>query len=278
MPPSEKVKKVIWIKAGGRCAICREVLCIKGVSAETSHLIGDIAHIVAEGKDGPRGSSPLTPEQRNSESNLVLLCLAHHKMLDDDPETYSVQTLYGRKAAHEAWVASSLSVCPIWDTKLFQLYYINVPRLSLLCSLQGIEVDLSRYGRINSLHELGWELNGLMGGFKKLLQEVQLRAVPLDCALREKDVQGMLVTFNHKFRTKNIKMPDEARNFESVFTGSAQTDPHIYCKTARWKVVANIDRRWITTTTAFCHFRPSSGQNNFAGLGFVNSADKEVVS
>jgi hypothetical protein len=62
MPPSEKVKRVVWVKSGGRCAVCRDVLCVDGASSELSHLIGDVAHIIAEEDDGPRGNSTLTRE------------------------------------------------------------------------------------------------------------------------------------------------------------------------------------------------------------------------
>jgi hypothetical protein len=144
MPPSDKIKRIIWTRAGGRCTLCREVLCVAGASPEVSHLIGDVAHIVAEEVDGPRGQSELTLDQRNLEPNLLLLCKPHHKQIDDDPSTYTVEILNSRKIAHERWVASSLSKYPVWDTKLFHLFYINVPRLSLLASLHGMGLDLSR--------------------------------------------------------------------------------------------------------------------------------------
>jgi hypothetical protein len=273
MPPSEKVTRVIWIKSGGRCTICREILCVVGASPELSHLIGDVGHIVAEEENGPRGRSPLTVEQRNAESNLLLLCKPHHKMVDDDPATYTVEMLGRAKLAHEEWVRSSLSTYPVWDTKLFQLYYINVPRLSLLASLQGVSINLSRYGRIDALHELGWELNGLMAGFMKVLQTIQLKAIPLDLAIQQEDVKGMLVSFNRAFRTKNIVLPSPGQSFQTLFTGDLKSDPHIYWNARDRKVVMNIDRRWITSTTAFVQFHASGGQNNFAGLGFVNSFD-----
>ena len=273
MPPSEKTKRIIWTKFGGRCALCREVLCVDGISPEVSHLIGDVAHIVAEQEDGPRGLSPLTLEERNSEKNLLLLCLRHHKIIDDDPPSYTTDDLSKLSSAHQDWVTSSLSLYPVWNTKLFHLYYINVPRLSLLAALQGISLDLSRYGQISALHKLGWELNSLMGGFLQLLQRVQLRAVPLDAAMSQKDVTGMVVSFEHKFRTKNIRLPESGESFETIFTGDLDSDPHIYTLVNGYKIVANIDLRWITTTTAFVQFRPSGGQNRFAGIGFVNSLD-----
>ncbi len=274
MPPSEKVKKIIWTKSGGRCAKCRDILCVTGVSAEVSHLVGDVAHIVAEEEHGPRGLSTLTMQERNSEPNLVLLCKCHHKLIDDDTTTYTVEILNEMRLAHQNWVASSLSISPVWNTKLFHLYYINVPRLSLLSSLQGVSLEATQYGRINALHELGWELNALMSSFKNLLQKVQLKAAPLDFAIREQGANGMVVSFNHAFRTKNIAIPKPGQSFETLFTGDLKRDAHIHCKLDGCKVIMNIDRRWITTTTAFCQFRLR--RNRFAGLGFVNNFDSQA--
>ncbi len=153
MPPSDKVKRIVWVKSGGRCTICRDVLCVEGVSSSLFHFVGDVAHVVAE-------------EQRNSVPNLLLLCKRHHKIVDDDPATYTVDILLQAKTSHDKWVASTLSSNCVWETKLFHLYYINVPRLSLLSSMHGATLDLTEFEPIKALHELGWELNRLMAALK----------------------------------------------------------------------------------------------------------------
>jgi len=246
---------------------------VPGASGEFSHLIGDVAHIIAEEKDGPRGLSALTIEQRNLELNLLLLCKPHHKQVDDDPNTYTVDVLTKAKLSHENWVKFCFSVSPVWDTKLAQLYYINVPRLSLLSPSHGIKLGTFHWHGGTALHTLGLELNILLSSFEKTLQTVQLKAVPLDVAVEDQDARGMFISFNHTFRTKNISMPQPGESYDTFFTGDLKRDAHIYSRLGGCKVVANIDRRWVTTTTAFCQFRPSSGRNNFAGLGFVNSSD-----
>ncbi|CDH05645.1 conserved hypothetical protein [Xenorhabdus bovienii str. oregonense] len=274
MPVSEKLKKVIWSKAAGKCSICREDLLLDDEAKELTHLVGEVAHIVAEKKDGPRGISDLTLSARNSERNLLLLCLMHHKVIDDNPSSYPVDRLLEIKKSHENWVSENLASNPVWDTKLHQMYYINVPRLSLLCSRYGYSLNLSRYGRIEALHELGWELNGLMGGFSKLLSTVELKAVPIETALTQPSlIKGMYVSFDRRFRTKNIYMPNCLSDYTTIFKSDLKKDPHIYTKIGDYKVVAFIDKRWVTTSTAFCQFRPSSGQNDFAGIAFVNSVD-----
>jgi hypothetical protein len=64
------------------------------------------AHIVARKEDGPRGKSPLSAKQRDSYSNLILLCPTHHATIDDipnGPQEYTVERLQQIKAEHEAW-------------------------------------------------------------------------------------------------------------------------------------------------------------------------------
>lgn len=274
MPVPERTKRIIWAKSAGKCSICREGLLLPGESTGLTHLVGEIAHIVAEKEEGPRGTAALSPKERNAEQNLLLLCLEHHKIIDDDFSSYDVERLHGIKAAHEEWVSHNLASHEVWETKLHQMYYINVPRLSLLCSRFGYSIDLSKYGRIAALHELGWELNSLMGGFSKLMEAVELDAVPLEAALSHPErMRGLYVSFDRRFRTKNIIMPTSLSEYETRFQGDLSKDPHVYTKSNGYKIVAHIDKRWVTKSTAFCQFRPSSGQNDFAGIAFVNSVD-----
>jgi hypothetical protein len=72
-------------------------------------LIGEEAHIVARNLNGPRGESRLSSEQRDSYSNLILLCPTHHSIVDDLPNgpiEYPAERLQQIKASHEQWVMS----------------------------------------------------------------------------------------------------------------------------------------------------------------------------
>jgi tetratricopeptide (TPR) repeat protein len=71
-------------------------------------LVGDTCHIVAESPSGPRGDSPLTRKQRDQYDNLILLCKVHHKLVDDQRNTYTVERLREMKVVHEKWVRESL--------------------------------------------------------------------------------------------------------------------------------------------------------------------------
>lgn len=71
-------------------------------------LVGEACHIVASSNDGPRGDSPLTPEQRDKYGNLILLCNVHHKQIDDQYVAFSTEKLTTLKRTHEDWVRTRL--------------------------------------------------------------------------------------------------------------------------------------------------------------------------
>nr|WP_147326288.1 hypothetical protein [Hydrogenophaga borbori] len=250
-----------------------------GIDAEQPMFRGEVAHIVAEQRDGPRGESTLTPQQRNHQSNLLLLCFDHHAEIDTRVDDYPVERLHQIKNDHSSWLNERLREEERWTTKLHNFFYLNVPRLQALAAFAGVSIDLSRYGHIVALHELGWDLNRLMLGFKSLLQQADLKAIPLEKALTlGHSSRGALVSFDGPFRTKNIDMPETTEGYRMAVRGDPSTDPQIYKKVGDVRVTLYIDPRWITTTTAFVHFRPPGGRGSFAGLGLLNSFDAKRVN
>lgn len=98
---------MLWGRAGNRCAACKRELVIDAETGDAS-IIGEECHIVAQRPDGPRGESDLSAEQRDKYGNLILLCNVDHKIVDDQPGTYTVQRLQAIKAEHEKWVKEKL--------------------------------------------------------------------------------------------------------------------------------------------------------------------------
>ena len=106
MAISEKTRKIFGARSGNRCAFCRIEL-VQGESSQIS-VVGDECHIVARSLDGPRGAPELSEEELDSYSNLLLLCKVHHKIIDDQPEIYTVNVLKKMKNHHELWVKEKL--------------------------------------------------------------------------------------------------------------------------------------------------------------------------
>jgi len=105
MAISERTRKIVWVEAGGRCAICRRQVLTPATETDDPSIFGEEAHIVARSPGGPRAGG-LAEEKIDSHENLILLCSVHHKQVDDQPNYFTVERLREIKQAHGEWVAS----------------------------------------------------------------------------------------------------------------------------------------------------------------------------
>lgn len=275
MSVSERTSKIVWGECAARCCICKRDVLYKA-DGKVASLVGEVAHIVGETPTAARGTSNLSAEDRNNSSNLLLLCREHHKIVDDDPETYPVEDLQRCKEEHLDWIAKSLLKAQAWRSNISQLTYINVPRLCEQTELRGLTVDLRHYKEDQTLHSLRWDLNHVMAAFRTVLAQLSLEAVPLQTVILHESLIGMPIAFDRqRFRTKNVPMDFHGAAVDFKFMGDLAKDPHIYAQIKEFRVVIYIDPRWITTSTAFTLFRPSSGQTTFSGLGRITNVDYE---
>ena len=92
--------KILWAKSGNRCAMCNNVLVI---DRHTNPLctIGEQAHIKGDKPGSARYDSDQSNIERNSYSNLILLCPACHTIIDKSVAKYSVDYLHEIKSLHE---------------------------------------------------------------------------------------------------------------------------------------------------------------------------------
>lgn len=104
IPPKEM--KLLCLQSGGTCAFlgCGKSLIQPGTLLDEPAVLGEIAHIVAYEEGGPRGAESMTEAERNKHTNLILLCGDHHKLIDSQPNTYSIPVLRQMKADHEAQI------------------------------------------------------------------------------------------------------------------------------------------------------------------------------
>lgn len=107
MTISEKDIKILWGRAAGRCSCptCRmELTCF--LDTNKPYHLGEMAHIIAQGKSGPRSNGSSAD---NTYTNLILLCPTHHRQIDKAPGQFPVELLQQWKEEHENWIDSSLS-------------------------------------------------------------------------------------------------------------------------------------------------------------------------
>jgi hypothetical protein len=83
-------------------------LVLDETELDAESVVGDECHIVSGASNGPRHDPSYPPEEIDELSNLLLLCRVHHKMVDDQQETYSSELLRSIRSNHEKWVESKL--------------------------------------------------------------------------------------------------------------------------------------------------------------------------
>jgi hypothetical protein len=87
-------------------------------------LIGEIAHIESSSDVGPRANPSLSERQRDSYSNLIVLCPTHHSLVDKADSSFLVEELRLWKADVERATADRLSVGSV---------DVTFAELSLIC-------------------------------------------------------------------------------------------------------------------------------------------------
>jgi len=113
MSISDKTRKILWARSGNQCAICKRELVIDATPHENDSVVAEECHIISERERGPRHDPTYLPKEKvDSYENLVLLCRVHHKMVDDQEDTYTTDILRRIKSNHEASVAKRLKARP----------------------------------------------------------------------------------------------------------------------------------------------------------------------
>lgn len=99
--------KILCLKSGNRCAICHKGLIDDNRDEDKHSIIGEGAHIKGEKQGWSRYDPNMTDKERNCYDNLILVCRNCHKIIDDQPDTYSVEKLHETKLNHETWIIDS---------------------------------------------------------------------------------------------------------------------------------------------------------------------------
>jgi hypothetical protein len=174
MPVSEKTRKILWGRSGNRCAQCRHELVIDGAPADDESVVGNECHIVSGKSQGPRHDPAFPPERLDEPENLILLCPVHHKMIDDQCETYTREVLQRLKANHEKWVSSTLAEDKQLPRVRIRRIKENIPsHLARLTSGQDVLKVIGNSSAFSFDHdEPGSEAEvALLSGFVQEVQE-----------------------------------------------------------------------------------------------------------
>lgn len=110
MSVTARDRAILWGRAAARCAHpdCRKRLITDDQDAGADVLVGEVAHIVAQTSNGPRGDQEPPGGARDGQANLILLCREHHAIADRSPAQFPVAKLVQWKSDHDTWVDSQL--------------------------------------------------------------------------------------------------------------------------------------------------------------------------
>ncbi len=101
---SEIEKRRVWVRSGGRCAICNRDLLDGGLTCEPVSL-GELAHIVGQQQTtgSPRGLTAYPKSKRDLADNILLACGECHSEIDDARtlDLFTVEKLTAAKRDHE---------------------------------------------------------------------------------------------------------------------------------------------------------------------------------
>lgn len=95
---SKHIIKKLYAFSDNQCAFpdCNEELVI-----ENGTVVSEMCHIEGIAPKAPRHNPMLTPEQTNDFPNLIVLCLKHHAIIDEEESSYTVDVLKKMKQDHE---------------------------------------------------------------------------------------------------------------------------------------------------------------------------------
>lgn len=246
-------------------------------------ILGEMAHIIAQKPDGPRGVSTLSLSERDSFKNLILLCPTHHTIIDKDSSTWTPDKLLEMKLNHETRMRTQRLKGSAYGPRFTTMDYLNIPRILMdiaasghLVSWAGLDLD-----GVYSLRGLDIkQLITILQVFKDFIQDWSVdssyRINTLDVATCEDMTEmdtGIRIHFDQSMRTKNSK---KLLSKTFVPHGDIQTDPYIYCSVGNRKICFCIDPRWVTTDTAFSVFL-SGTTSRIAGLGVIKQVTEEYI-
>lgn len=117
MSISAQTMRYLVARSGGFCQNpnCRASLITIFESGRMSD-VNELAHIIGQSSDGPRGQNALPLSQRDEYENIIILCPTCHTKIDKNPQEFPTEMVRGWKRQHEEEIDNALSV-PIFKQR-----------------------------------------------------------------------------------------------------------------------------------------------------------------
>lgn len=234
MAISDRTRKILCAKSGNLCAYCRRTLVEDSTTQSSESVVGDECHIIGEKQTAARGVFGIGRDDLDEYDNLVLLCKVHHKLVDDQPETYSVEKIREIKAAHERWVKERLKRKPTSASQFTQLLRIRTG-VELANIIGGSHAYCFNHDELETVDEaklVGCFLGNLQDlgdiwGDLDSNQHVEMR-FSLTGMIRDIEAAGMFVFGTRETRTMRMKTSAQVFDWDvATVTVVRATNPGI---------------------------------------------------
>jgi ElaB/YqjD/DUF883 family membrane-anchored ribosome-binding protein len=219
--PTTATIKRLFAVSGNRCAFPGCTLSL--VDAGSGTVLGEICHIAARSPEGPRYDPGQTDEDRHDFDNLVLLCPSHHKIVDENPDAYTVEKLCEIKEQHEA---NQISGIELSDEAAQRM----ATRLEIHGSVSGQVAAGSHIVQVGDTFNMSGDFRGAFLNIKSTLANVTqtIGTLPQDYASTKEELQKLVKELNEVLQ----QIPDDrAEEAEAV----AQTAEALVDKAAEEK-------------------------------------------
>ena len=126
MSISTEVKRKLWASSGGYCGKpdCHADLFPFFESGEITN-IEELAHIIGQRENGPRGKNNLPISQRDEFENIILLCPTCHTTIDKNPQLFPNDTIKQWKKNHVESI-KNLFHAPKFDSRKEAAKYLRL--------------------------------------------------------------------------------------------------------------------------------------------------------
>lgn len=187
-----KTKRLLLARSGGFCGNpnCNTDLFPLFESKEITN-IEELAHVIGQSEDGPRGTEDLPIEDRDNYENIILLCPICHTKIDKFPLLYPIETVRNWKRTHEERIVALFNISQ-YDTRellgkeiaklqlnnkiVFDTYgpysrqaELNILETEKMWEQKSIGTIIPNNRKINAIIERNYEL--LTSGEKYLFEE-----------------------------------------------------------------------------------------------------------
>lgn len=162
--------RIVWVRAGGHCVLCKKYL-LQGEIVDTVYPLGEGAHVVGrkKSKRSPRGLDPLPMAERDTPENVLLACEKCHGEIDVllNEKIVDKAFLLRMKSEHETEVRRLTGMVGSVKTGVVRLVADIRGRRTSLASSEAV-LAVIRNGRIPSF----------VGAYDGSSEEIDLRGIP----------------------------------------------------------------------------------------------------